>query len=191
MEKSLETILEAVFPIALKGSLQASQKASKVIKEETYKIKCSMKELFSLNREHFDSFRKFLTGNKKRGLKGPSGAFTAKVPILELLTFGEKSDANYVKYIKDNIIYFPNCDKQNLTEVLLLAEGKHLDSKFEALCDISGTEELVQSIKDLLVVFRKQHLGLVQKKLPDETKGTAGETFLPFLKDRIYKTIQY
>ncbi len=159
------------------------QFAIHTVVEEKTNIGLTMKELFSLHKEHFDYFRRFLVGSQWRHLKGPSGAFTAKVPILEMSVFGKKCDAEYVSYVVNNLKYFPRCDHKELMWGVVIAQGNK-----KSLVEAIESEKLMYELKELLLSFRGKHLGLVKKKLPDESKGTAGENFLPFLKDRIEQT---
>lgn len=52
-------------------------------------------------------FRQYLATNEQRNAKGPSGAFTARVPLLEVLFAGETLPEEFFRYLESNRIYFP------------------------------------------------------------------------------------
>ncbi len=161
-----------------------------IVKHQLGNVNTLLKNLFGLDINHFNAFRQFLTESKNRSLKGPSGAFTAKIPILQMVTFGKDCDKAYMQYVKDNFQYFPKPDHSLLKSLIKLAEGKLPKSHVLNVClnEESSRENVTKLVKEFLLEFRKSHYGVVKKMLPDDVKGTAGESPKAFLGERIKET---
>lgn len=131
--------------------------------------------------EIFGEFRPYLTTHPVRGLKGPSGAFTAGVPTLELLLTGETLPAEYISYLAENRDYFPREGRENIAQALELA-GSGLSLR--SLCESLGMpESLVQGLRDVsqqIRSFRGKHYQGVRNQVPEaingNVSGTGGES---------------
>lgn len=128
-------------------------------------------------RNNFAVFRKFFNTHPTRGLKGPSGAFTAAVPVLDMLLGGENLDASYFDYLRDNEMYFPRSGRQKMADAYKKIEnGKTLTA---LAASIENPQELVdrlQTISAQLRQFRGQHYKGVKHQIPGAVSGTVAGT---------------
>lgn len=154
----------------------------------------AMKDLGYLPDGHLGVFRKYVSVHPVRNLKGPSGAFTARIPIMELLLHGEELQPDYMDYFEANRKYFP---RQGQTEVLEAFEQVRNGNTLTSLCYLHGDPpdlmERINVIGKFLNVFRKSHIRSVAQQMPDLLKGdvpgTGGELNPgKFLRDRMKAT---
>lgn len=128
-------------------------------------------------RTSFEVFRRYLTTHPTRGLKGPSGAFTAKIPILELFLAGEQLPADYHQYLADNRIYFPRNEREEIDEACRLAQNRF---SLTAICQQIGRPAvLVQrlaEISGLIRDFRGRHYRGVKHQIPGAVSGKMAGT---------------
>lgn len=142
-------------------------------------------------REHFTVLRQYFMTHPLRGLKGPSGAFSARVPILETLIAGDCLPEQYYRYyFKENFSYLPRADLVMLQKVFNDAKGgktlrhflrDHPDEKMQAA---------VESLSASLRKFRGIHYKAVKHQIPEaisgEVHGSTGESNVgKFLRDRM------
>ena len=129
------------------------------------------------NRAHFTEFRKYLGGNPIRGTKGPSGAFTAGIPAIELFLAGEKLPQDYIDYLNENMMYFPRQGRSDLKIGMSFAEKGFT---LTALSDKLGNPELLRQAIDgfskLIRIFRGEHYKTVGNQLPEALAGKVGGT---------------
>lgn len=152
--------------------------------------------------EHFKvetGFRRYFNSRNRKGkeLKGPSGAFTAGIPIIELHLAGENLPEESHNYLANNFQYFPRGgDGQVLgrVEINTATEAVNNGETLTAIADSLGNPpELMSSItelSDLIREFRGYHFRLVKKQLPeavvDQVAGSGGErTPGTFLRERM------
>lgn len=143
------------------------------------------------SKEHFAVFRYYLESHRTRGTKGPSGAFTAGIPTLELLLAGEQLPEEYRRYLKENNIYFPRKGRERLREARELIERRMtLTLVSQRLGNPSSLAEAINSLGDLMRRFRGEHYKTVRSQVPEalsgEVAGTDGEQDSGrFLRDRM------
>lgn len=152
--------------------------------------------------QHFKvetGFRRYFSSRNRKGqeLKGPSGAFTAGIPIIELHLAGENLPEDSHNYLTNNFQYFPRGgDGQVLgrVEINVATEAVNNGLTLTAIADRLGNPpELMNSItelSDLIREFRGYHFRLVKKQLPeavrDQVAGSGGEkTPGTFLRERM------
>lgn len=133
--------------------------------------------LGSMPEGHFDVFRPYVNPHPLRNLKGPSGAFSARVQIVDLLLHGEEFPPEYITYFEENRQYFP---KQGQLEIDDAVEQARKGDTLLSLWRNNGRSD---SIKDRLVVigkflnnFRKVHYRSVAKQVPSIIRGDAPGT---------------
>lgn len=157
-------------------------------------ILASMKMLGEMQKGHFGQFRKYLGTHPTRNLKGPSGAFSAGFPTLEILLRGEEMPEEYMKYLDTNGLYLPRVGRAQLYASLKLAKsGQSLAALSRSVGRPSALEEQIQTIGTFFNNFRKSHYRAVGRQLPDAVNdriaGTAGEEKPgEFLRKRIETT---
>lgn len=137
----------------------------------------AMKGLGYLTKGHFGVFRKYVSVHPVRNLKGPSGAFTARIPILELLLHGEELQPNYMTYFEENQKYFP---QQGQVEIMEAFEQAQSGNTLTSLCyknERAGCiTERINIIGEFLNEFRTMHYQSVARQVPDILKGAAPGT---------------
>lgn len=144
---------------------------------------------FQMDVTAFSQFRGYLGSSiDQSGVilqKGPSGAFSAKVPTVDLLIAGKLSDT-HAQYVKENSQYFPLREMNQLAQLM----NTQLDSLTTIFSkdgqDVTVVEELIKKIKQ----FRGMHIRAVKNQVPGliegEGVGTAGVSAVgKFLKERI------
>jgi hypothetical protein len=130
-----------------------------------------------MNPDHFTVFRSYLVGNSHRGLKGPSGAFTAGIPTMDLLIGGENLDSSCHQYLSSNLPYFPRDGRVGIkTAQEIVARGESLNH----LCEVRGNPQELRSALDALVKsvrrFRGHHYTAVRRQIPSALSGTLAGT---------------
>jgi len=136
--------------------------------------------------ESFRTFRLYLGSHPTRHLKGPSGAFSASVPLVDILLAGRSLPTPMIEYLTRNLMYFPRQGRRELTQALQeSAEGKTL---FDIVSPAHELHDLTEEIKEQVRIFRSFHRGAVQTQLQDVLIGTAGEPIAEFLgaRQRLY-----
>ena len=133
-----------------------------------------------LPKDHFAIFRKFFNTHPTRELKGPSGAFTAAVPVLDMRLGGENLEPSYFNYLQDNEMYFPRTGRQEMAHAYQKIEAGETLSTLSA--GVGNPEELVNvlhALSDQVRQFRGQHYRGVRHQIPEAVTGnlmgTGGE----------------
>lgn len=150
-------------------------------------ISSLMKGLRDMDKEHFQQFRNFLMKPcPVRMVEGPSGAYTWRVPFLDILIWGGSLPTSYLEMLASNLKYFS-------------AEGRErFQQKFAAINQCSCVADFAQSDAEVVNAirseiafmssFRKMHHGAVKRQLPDvltdEMDGTGTTNTGTFLKER-------
>lgn len=115
--RRIENILENCIMLCQKviADPAAKQNSKKILAITTgvKKIEGYTGELHrAMPKEHFSIFRQYFLSHPYRGFKGPSGAFSARFPILEVLLAGERlPDETLRYYMDDNYVYLPRRDR--------------------------------------------------------------------------------
>ncbi len=146
--------------------------------------------LRGMPKEHFQAFRKYLGVHPVRDLKGPSGAFTARIPALEFALRGDELPSSYRQYIEDNWLYLPRRDRAILRRILNEStQGRTLEKAYRKNGSPKELTSPLNALSDFFLEFRKVHLRAVGKHIPealnDATLGTAGEKPGTFLRERL------
>lgn len=175
-------------------SIQRALRALSGIESDLEPAIATMRGLGYLMEGHFDAFRKYVSVHPVRNLKGPSGAFTARIPIMELLLHGEELRPNYMHYFEENRKYFP---REGQAEILDAFKQAQNGNTLTALCYKNERAQCIMErinvIGEFLNVFRKSHIKSVAQQIPDilrgDAPGTGGEINSgKFLRDRMKDT---
>lgn len=155
--KSIEDTLEETI-----GALQISEFeiASASLQAASKKFGTFHKQL---DTAAFDSFRPCFKGIN--GFPGPSGLFTAAIPIIDLLSHGGSniSDEEHARLVQDiDRKLYPRHQSKLLKE-LLMSEGPKVDMPLKPR----------RSIESLLNGFRKVHTASVRRFVPAALAGEA------------------
>lgn len=148
-----------------------------------------------MNPDDFAVFRKYLGSDQKTGLPGPSGAYTFRVPLLDLMLAGEQFPEKYGNSIakNGNLRFFPREGRDKLKieiESSLSGKGESLVALNKKLRFSHATPQL-EKMRTALIDFRGRHYRGVVKQLPGavgdpNAKGTSGENDLGgFLRERV------
>lgn len=144
-------------------------------------------------------FRRYFNTRKRNGLelKGPSGAFTAGIPIIELHLAGENLPAESYNYYANNFQYFPrggDGEALGRVEINVALEAVNTESTLTAISARLGNPPVLSKslteLSDLIREFRGCHYRLVKEQLPEAVEnqiaGSGGETNPgTFLRDRM------
>lgn len=144
--------------------------------------------LIEMPKDDFEKFRHYISQPLPiRNVDGPSGAYSWRVPYMEMLFWGKELPEPYVQKIESNLKYY-SLEGRRVMEVALpkLASGicvKDTESAVEFI------PEVMESFMRFMELFRNMHLAAVAKLLPKEYKdqapGTSGEsTPGTFLRNR-------
>lgn len=120
-------------------------------------------------REHFvNGFRQYLGEIKEKNLRGPSGAFTARVPLIEFLIAGETISQEDIAYQISELRYFPLPHQAALIDALVRShEGKSVRQIIiKRGSPVEGMTAL-KEISELYRRFRNIHLRAVERHLPE------------------------
>ena len=160
---------------SLKNAMTSSNKKS----EHLQNAMSSLSEVFEmmksfamdLNKDHFTAFKPFLNSNPYTKEKGPSGAFSAKMPHIDVLIYGTQAPQDVVNYVKENKNYFPEDDFYDLEKSLNTNEGiLNLQEKGA----FSETEKnIIKDLGELKLRFHKMHKATVKNKMGENAHGTA------------------
>jgi hypothetical protein len=140
---------------------------------------------------HFAEFRQYFPTNPFRQTKGPSGAFTARFAILDILISGDELPDEYFTYLSDNLSYFPRLGRREIADAMeLAAQGKSLRSIAHHRVDSEPIQTSLDEISNTIRRFRGEHYAGVRTQIPQALEGvlpgTGGEIDVSrFLRDRI------
>ena len=153
----------------------------------------------AMPKEHFITIRDYFLSHPIRTTpdgekyKGPSGAFTAKIPVFEILFAGETMKPEQFHYFKDNEMYFPRKGREEIQDALqYLEEGSTLTQ----LASLLGNPPILKTELDqfdhYLNQFRGMHYAGIKHQIPGAVEGnvsgSAGEVKVgQFLKGRMIK----
>ncbi len=139
--------------------------------------------LSDLPQEDFNGFKPFFNTCPYTGEKGPSGAFSAKVPYTDMLVYGKDLPAYEGHYLKANAPYFP---AQDLKNAFNAASGANLLSQCREDPAMHTHARECVAIANLLLAFRVIHLKTVKHQIGDAVTGSAeGQGALHFLEQRV------
>lgn len=187
------------------GPGRTCRDGTEYVQEELSEVLQKVTELSAMPPDHFVLFRKYLASHPLRNLKGPSGAFTASIPVLDLLLRGNDLPPNYPDYLRENMRYFP-CDGQkeiqnaihtvsaNQTLVEIWRRRPNVVRKFsDPERDTQELKRMIDAIGEFLNAFRRAHMGAVARQIPEALKGnlagTGGESNPgQFLRQRMEET---
>lgn len=131
----------------------------------------------SLPKDHFAEFRKFLTSHPLRNLKGPSGAYTSAIPVLDMLLGGENLEPQYFNHLIDNSRYFPRLGRIEIAAAFEhIQKGETLASLSADLGDPADLVSVIQALSDQVKLFRTQHYRGVSHQIPEAVAGNLSGT---------------
>lgn len=124
----------------------------------------------------FEAFRKYLMSREDCNLRGPSGAFSARIPVLEMLLRGVNEER--LDYLAQNQQYFPERDRDLLAYAIGMAKrGDTLRALAQGSDDEAGP---VGKLEAFFTKWRQLHMSAVARQLPKvwkgQDEGTSGET---------------
>ena len=131
--------------------------------------------------EHFATFRRYLGAKPERGLeKGASAAFSANVPIIDILLGGRNLPQSFYDYLEENRRYLSR-GAIDLDEATDIADsGLSLGTLYERLGQPKDLFIYLNLASSLMHEYRLAHYRAVSRQVPealkDETPGTSGET---------------
>lgn len=132
-----------------------------------------------MNKDSFKIFRQYLSGNPQRNIVGPSGKFTAGIPILDFLLGGFPIIAEYPK-LEEEIGYYPRSGQKEIQIARAKAQsGKSLIDLSRALGNPRELYNPLQVMSSAIREFRGAHMKSVRHQVPEalanNTAGTGGE----------------
>lgn len=182
IEDSLNSSIALMQDALHSGDASLLSEASTHVAEATGMMRQFMT---GLNSDHFKAFKPYFDINPYTGEKGPSGAFTATIPHVDVLLYGQDVSENLLSYLNDNASYFPAKDYARMQDTLNGEQS--LMKKFK---DNPDALPHLQAIAQSMVLFRKIHMGTVVKHVGKDAVGSAeAGSAVPFLHDRIKQTV--
>lgn len=185
LKKALESAKISSDPALVKTGLLEINKSLRFLIEYTGRIGRDMRV------SDFTVFREYLQTHPIKNLSGPSGQFTARVPLIEILLVGDRIGPGHEEYFRKFRQYFP---VEGMTDIdKYFSEVKSNGSLLSYIESWRSPKELkdlmLQNLK-LILQFRNAHFVATKKQLFDTTKGpvvgTSGVTDSEaFLKKRI------
>ena len=132
-----------------------------------------------MNKESFKIFRQYLSGNPQRNIVGPSGKFTAGIPILDFLLGGFPIIAEYPK-LDEEMGYYPRSGQKEIQIARAKAQsGKSLIDFSRALGNPHELYDPLRVMSSAIREFRGAHMKAVRHQVPEalanNTAGTGGE----------------
>lgn len=108
----------------------------------------------SLHKENFKRFRAFFNSIEE-GYRGASGAFSAGVPIIDILIGLNALDKANGGYLDDNLMFYPRDGQKHIIEARQrLVEGKSL-LDYAKKHDSEALMKTYDSIREHILQFRK------------------------------------
>ena len=149
------------------------------IKACAYVVNGMQSFMRDLDKEDFMGFKPFFDTNPYTGEKGPSGAFSAKVPHVDILLYGCDTPKETMRYLTDNKAYFPQGDHYNA--IAAWYDGRSV------MGTVSGSaKDKAVEIAKLMLNFRRFHMGAVTKQIGANAVGSAeGNDAISYLNNRI------
>ena len=181
IEERLQSAIDALKRvrqgIEMEKNLGAALVDVKAVKEGMFAFRKDLK------REHFAAFKPYFSTHAVTQESGPSGAFSGKIPCVDILLFGREAPAEQMKYLNGNQKYFPARD---FAEAQKFAAA---DNIFDALAK-KGTGgkcfELASEIARAMLFFRHAHMGTVMHHIGKGGQDSAtGNGIEDYLKSRI------
>jgi hypothetical protein len=145
-----------------------------------------------MNKDDFNYFREYLKTHPIRETPGASGAFSATIPIYDLLLGGENLAEDRLRDLEEHMRYFPRKRRKDIGKAQAMAHmGLTLNSLYQATSKPETLGSILQELSRQMHVFRGKHYKAVEYQIPDVLtgldKGTRGET-REFLQSRIVTT---
>lgn len=146
-----------------------------------------MRDLMSkMPTDHFLAFRNYIsTPCPVRNFDGPSGAYSWRIPYMEVLVWGNSLPPGYAKDISDKITYYSPEGMKKLGERIDVVDGVNCIADYSG--EIAGVINATRTFIQFMRSFRKSHMGAVKKHLPDvannKAPGTTGNPNAGFFLD--------
>ncbi len=167
-------------------ALNQSQNSLKFLVEYTGRIGRDM------SIEDFKYFRAYLQSHPRNGLSGPSGQFTARVPLTEVLLVGDRLGSGHSDYFDKYRQYFPVDGMKQIDNYFQRSvnEGSLL-TKLQKAGNPELNKLILANLK-LIMQFRNAHMKATKRQLLDgitgPVRGTSGVSDIEvFLRGRIDK----
>ena len=178
LQSAIDALLLVRQGVDMEKNLKTTQADIRAVKEGMFSFRHDLKK------EHFTAFKPFFSTNPYTGEKGPSGAFTAKIPCVDILLFGHDTPVEEMAYLKDNKKYFPPHDFEQTQKFHAMKVNL-----FEALNKNGASErcyELADAVARDLLSFRHDHMGAVLYQIGKGGQGSAeGNGLDKYLQSRI------
>lgn len=168
------------------GDMQQAVHVLSGIAESSQIIVAEMLGMKALNPKDFAAFRDYF-GGYPEGNKGPSGAFSPAIAVLDVLLSGNDLTEDRHAYLGDNRQYFPREGQREIDEAYALV------SHTGALDSYRGQDQTIDqeigALHHFLTKFRGNHEVRVREQIPQalegKISGTGGETDVAtFLRER-------
>jgi len=151
----------------------------------------TMHQVGAQNKDHFNTFRPYFGSHPTRETKGPSGAFTAGFPTLELLLAGKELPEDHANYLRENRLYFPRAGRVQIDSANELVQNNlTLLSFCKQFDNPPQLTSAIGELGNLLRRFRGEHYKAVKHQVPEALSGSvagSGGEQMPgeFLRSRM------
>lgn len=185
IEDKLSSIINLLKPTLHAGSDEFIEKSLLQAKDIMREVAVMMRSFMtSMNKEHFLAFRPFFDTNPYTKEKGPSGAFSAKIPHIDILLWGSDTPTDIYTYLNENHLYFPPEDYKDIQNTISL--GVSVINVISNPEMSPGVHEAFQEVAKTIVAFRRFHFGATRKHLGSVYEGSAeSDNSAAFLERRV------
>lgn len=174
LDRGINLIHHAISSVIITRKTAEASGLLRRVSVELDKVNGYMEDVaMKMPKEHFAEFRRYFGSHSGRNLKGPSGAFTAGIPTLDLLVGGENLPEEFHNYISDNIMYFPRKGRKELRKAIDLVKERFSLTSLNSRLSSSPTEltEPIAKIAGQLKMFRGKHYRGVKHQIPGAVEG--------------------
>lgn len=151
----------------------------------------------AMDMSHFELFTRYLGSHPYRQLngiqmRGASGAFSATIPVADLLVAGENLKSDHLVFLQANMPYYPRAGREHMARAYtIVQQRKTLFSFYKTFGKPKVLLDELKIFAKFLRQFRGSHFAGVKNKNPraltGEIVGTGGELKAEeFLKNRIH-----
>ncbi len=148
-----------------------------------------MQQFRFMNPDEFSKFRGFFSPAKCPVMAGPSGLYSSKVPVVDLLLSGGHLPESLAQFLDSHDPYYPATEKPIRTAAVESARAGH--SVIDRIHELGDPENLARdfaALQKTMAAFRSKHMQSVVKFIPgiaqSDHGGTGGEG-IGLLRERI------
>lgn len=178
IERYLETVIRGIECAAYQ--LQENQDGTRAARELIMGtqafvavIENTRKIGLNMSMEHFSYFRMFFSKTSLRpNLNGPSGLYTAAIPIIEILLAGENLPEEPITFVKNNLVYFPRKGRLEINKAVeKMQRGETITAFAQKMEEPPMLMDAIEGLSKKIREFRGMHYKGVKHQIPAAVSG--------------------